>query len=153
MTGRKYILAGTLILALAAISITTTPAAAQDLGAARGRAGLARLLGIRGVAGQLNLTPDQKSQIKTILKSDQSQILQAIRDVVKARLDLIKGLPESAAELAGAQARAESLRKQVLEQIRPVLTADQQAKLQNRQQLREQRLQRLLDRLNGRIGG
>jgi len=154
MNRRKHFLTGGLMLALMLISAATLPAAAQDnFGTARGRMGLARLFGARNFVSGLNLTADQKSQIKGILKSNKTQILQTTRDLVKARLDLTKGLPEAATEFANAQLQAANLRRQILEQIKPILAPDQLAKVQEKQQLREQRLQKLLDRLNSRIGG
>ncbi len=114
---------------------------------------MARLSGVRSFIGNLNLTTDQKAQIKSILTNNKPQILQAARDVVKARLDVINGVPNAGAELANARSHAADLRKQIFEQIKPVLTADQLSRIQERKQLRTQRLQNLLDRLNKKISG
>ncbi len=153
MNRRKYFSMVTLVVALGAITVLAPLAAAQgDFQNARRQARIARVLGIEGAINQLNLTSDQKTQIKGILKTNQTQIIQAARDVVKARLDLIQGVTNSATELANAQVQAANLREQILGQIKPVLTADHLARLQQRKQNREQRLQRLLDRLNSRLG-
>jgi Spy/CpxP family protein refolding chaperone len=154
MNRKRLFIAGSLVLTLILTAVFLKPAAAQDTaGKGRARMGIARLFRAQAFVRGLNLTADQKSQIKGILQNNKTQILQAARDVVKARLDAAKGLPDAAAELANAQIQAANLRKQILEQIKPVLTADQLARVQERIQLREQRLQRVLDRLNSRIGG
>ncbi len=154
MNKYRHLLMGGFLIALMVTSAAALPAAAQDnLGMARGRTRLARLFGVHDLVGRLNLTPDQKTQIKTILQNNRPQILQTTRGVVKARLDLLKGLPDAATELANAQLQAANLKRQIFEQIKPVLAPDQLAKVQERQQQREQRLQKLLDRLNNKIGG
>ncbi len=154
MNRRRHFHAGGLILALIVLCAAALPAAGQDnFGRGRGRAGSERMLGMRNFVGGLNLTADQRTQIKSILENSKTQILQARRDCVKARLDLAKDLPSAATELANARLQAANLRKQILERIKPVLTPDQLAKVQERQQRREQRLQNMLDRLNGKIGG
>ncbi len=103
--------------------------------------------------GELNLTPDQKTQIKSILAQNKAQIIKAARDVVQARLDLVNGVQNAADELGTAQLNAFNLRTSILAQIKPVLTPDQLAKVQQMQQRRTERLQNLLDRLNQKVGG
>jgi hypothetical protein len=154
MKKRKYYLAGSLIIVLAALSVTASFAAVQKNPVrARAQFRLAQRIGIRGFVKKLNLTPDQKTQIKTVLQNNKTQIQQAARNTVKARLDLAKGYEGAAGELAAAQSQAAGLRKQIFDSVRPILTQDQLSKMQQLQQLREQRLQRKLDRLNSRIGG
>ncbi len=151
---RKILLTGGTFLAFLMIGVAVLPVAGQDhFGKARGRIGMARLSGVRSFIGNLNLTTDQKAQIKSILTNNKPQILQAARDVVKARLDVINGVPNAGTELANARSHAADLRKQIFEQIKPVLTADQLSRVQERKQLRTQRLQNLLDRLNKKISG
>ena len=154
MNKRKIILIGGLIVALAVISATVSFAAAQNNRIrARAQVRLARLIGVRAFVNKLNLTADQKTQIKSILQNSKAQMQQAARNVIKARLDLARGDDGAVSELAAAQSQAVNLRKQIFESIRPVLTPDQLSKMQQLQQLREQRLQRILDRLDGKIGG
>ena len=154
MKTKKHFLTGCILLVLVMISAAALPAAAQgNFGKARGRMGMARLFGINSFIRNLNLTEDQKTQIKSILQSNRPQILQATRDVVKARLDVLNAVPDAATEVANARLHAADLRKQIFEQIKPILTADQLAKIQERRQLGKQRLQNLLDRLNNRISG
>jgi Spy/CpxP family protein refolding chaperone len=155
MNGRKKFMIGCLALIL--ISIASLPTVAQDnVGAVGRRARMARLYRMNQFAAGLNLTADQKTQIKTIIANNKTQRLQASRDVVKARLDVANGVPNAAAELAAARQKAVNLRKSILGQMKSVLTPDQlaqvQTKMQSRQQLRAQRLQKVLDRINSKIG-
>jgi hypothetical protein len=96
----------------------------------------------------LILTPDQKTQIKSILANQKTQIRQTVRDIVKARLDLTSQTPGAEAEFVKAQAAAVHLKMQLFEQIKPVLNSDQLAKVQQRIQRKGQRLQKMLERLN-----
>jgi len=153
MRKRKYFLVSGLILASILTGVGSYAANQDNTGMARGRAGFARFLGARGFVRGLNLTDDQKTQIKGILQSNKTQILQTARDVAKGRLDLMNGVSGATTELANAQLAAANLRGQILTQIEAVLTPDQVAKVQERQQLRKQRLQKALDRLNSKIGG
>jgi Spy/CpxP family protein refolding chaperone len=155
MNGRRYFMVGCLALIL--LSVASLPAVAQgNVGAGAKRARFARLLSAKQFAAGLNLTADQKTQIKNILANNKTQILQAARDAVKARLDIANGVPNAADQLAAARLTAANLRKSILDQMKSVLTPDQlaqvQTKMQNREQLRAQRLQKLLDRINSKIG-
>jgi hypothetical protein len=157
MNGRKYFMVSCLALALSLISIASVPVVAQEkVGRAAKRVGIVRLLNAKQFAAGLNLNADQKTQIKSILEKNKTQILQAARDVVKGRLDVVNGVPNATDELAAARQKAVGLRRSILEQIKPVLTQDQLAqvkiKMQNRKQLRTQRLQKVLDRLNSKMG-
>ena len=150
---KKYFLVGGLIVVMLTISIAVSYAAVQaNPVRARAQIRLAQLIGVRGFVNRLNLTPDQKTQIKTILQNNKTQIQQAARNVVKARLDLVKGYDGAAGELVAAQSQAAGLRKQIFDSVKPILTQDQLTQVQKLQQLREQRMQRVLDRLNNRIG-
>ena len=154
MNKRRYFLIGGLAIVLGAVSVMASYAAVQgNRVRARAQIRLARMVGVRAIANQLNLTPDQKTQIKTVLQNNKIQRQKAVRNVIKARLDLAKGLNGAAGELAAAQSQVAGLKRQILNDIQPVLTQDQLAKLQKLQLRREQRLQRILDRLDSRIGG
>jgi Spy/CpxP family protein refolding chaperone len=157
MNRRKYFIMSCFALALLLASVASVAGAAQaKVEKAARRAGIARLLNAKQLAAGLNLNADQKAQIKSIIAKNKTQILQAARDVVKGRLDVINGVPNAGDELAAARQNAAGLRKSIIEQVKPVLTADQLAqvktKMQNRKQLRAQRLQKVLDQLNSRIG-
>jgi len=110
------------------------------------------LWALQGMIKELNLTADQKNQIKTVFQGCKSQFQQTRQQLLKARLELANSSDAAAGELATALSQAVALRKQVFEQIKPILTPDQLSKLQSRQQPRQQRLQKQLDQLNRRIG-
>ncbi len=152
MKRRKCVLAIGLIIILAAINLTAASAAAQNRQRAARAPMRARLLALQGMMNGLNLTADQKDQIKAVLQGTKSQFQQTSQELLKARLDLANGYDAAAGELATVLSQAVTLRKQVFEKIKPILTPDQLSKLQSRQQLRQQRLQRQLDQLNSRIG-
>jgi hypothetical protein len=99
----------------------------------------------------LNLTPEQKAPIKSILESQKSLILIAARDLVKARLDLANKVPGAELELEKARISAAKLKKELLEQIKPILNSDQLAVVQQRMQKRAERLQRILNALDRKI--
>jgi Spy/CpxP family protein refolding chaperone len=149
MNKRKFFFVAGLMFAMAAISATAS-FAQENPGRMRPRARIAMLQEfVRG----LNITADQRAQIKTIVRSHKTQIQQAARDVVKARLDMQNGVSGAPTELATALTQAANLKKQIFEEIKPVLTPDQLAKAQQLQDLKMQRLERQLDRLNSKIGG
>ena len=140
---------------VAGVALVLVLALAGIVGAQQGKRAraMARGFGIGQFARGLNLTPDQRAQIKGIIDKNKSQIVQARIQILQARLDLLKGNPNAAGELANAQVAAVNMRTSLLDQIKPLLTSDQLAQLQQRQQQREQRLQNRLDRLNKRSGG
>jgi len=96
----------------------------------------------------LNLTADQKTQIKAVIANNKAQIVSTRTQLLQARLDLLKGNTGAAAELGTAMAAAANLRTTILGQIKPILTSDQLTQLQQKQQERQQRLQQRLDRLS-----
>ena len=120
-------------------------------GALRQGAPFAQVFEVRQFIAGLNLTEDQRAQVNTVMANNRIAVLQAARDMVQARLNLLKGLPGAAADVANAQLKAEDLRAQIAGQIKAFLTSDQLAKLEKREQLREERLQKLLDNLNERL--
>jgi hypothetical protein len=99
-------------------------------------------------AKNLDLTPGQKTQIKSILANQKTQIRQSVRDVAKARHDLTSQTPGAEAEFAKARAASVYLKMQLFKQIKPVLNSDQLAKAQQRIQIKRQRLQKMRDRFN-----
>ena len=114
--------------------------------------GLARAFRAGQFVKGLNLTADQKAQIKTVIANNKTQIASTRTQLLQARLDMLKGNTGAAAELGNALTAAANLRTTILGQIKPILTSDQLAQLQQRQQQREQRLQQRLDRLNKKAG-
>ena len=118
----------------------------------RGGAILFGLPGTRHIIAGLDLTSDQKNRIKTIFTDNKSPILQATRDLVESRLGMLQGLPDATMEFANARIQAMNLKKQILEQIKPILTPDQLSLVRERQLRKEERLQSMLERLDNRIG-
>jgi len=146
MNRKNFLIAGmAMMLMLASAGI----AGAQQAKAARARG---RMAGIGQFVRGLNLTADQKTQVKDIIAKNRPQITQTRIQMLQARLDLLKGSPNAASELASATAAAANLKTSILGQIKPVLTSDQAAQLQQKQQRLEQRLQQRLDRLNKKTG-
>ncbi len=89
----------------------------------------------------LDLTDQQKEQIKTILSNHKSDIRTVAQGNLKARKDLRQAMAEGADqaslkaaydEVSAAGWNALLLRKNIGAEIRPILTAEQQAKLQKR---------------------
>lgn len=154
MMRRKGLLAAGLALCLMAGNVLAASAAAGKRGGEKGRdyAGFCSY-GVRGFVKGLNLTDEQKNQIKQVLANNRTRILEVRRDLVKARLDLAKAVPDAAAALANAQVAKADLKTQIFEQVKPLLTAEQIAKVEERRLQREQRLQQRLDRINSKIGG
>ncbi|MBN2338306.1 MAG: hypothetical protein JXP48_07175 [Acidobacteria bacterium] len=138
-------LAGTNVFAFSADGAQTPPFVQK-------RPLLGRMLQAHAFALELNLTGLQKAQIRDILVENRGQLLQAVRSRLQARLDLGNGGPESIADLANAQLQSRQLKKQILEQIAPVLNASQLALIQQRQQEREQRLRKIAGQLDARMG-
>jgi Spy/CpxP family protein refolding chaperone len=114
--------------------------------------GFERLFEARQFIAGLNLTEDQRAQVRTILTNFRTPILQATRDTVKARLDMVKGVQGAATGITNAQLEVEQLKTEILEKIKTILTPDQLDKLAKREQLREQRLQKLVDALDSKLG-
>lgn len=138
-------LAGTSVFAFSADSAQNPPSVQK-------RPLLGRMLQAHAFARELNLTDLQKAQIGDILVKNRAQLLQAVRGRLQARLELGNGGPESIADLANAQLQSRQLKKQIFEQIAPVLNASQLVLIQQRQQEREQRLRRIVGQLDARMG-
>ena len=118
---------------------------------------------LRGIflAG-LDLTDQQKDQIKTVLSGHKADIKTAVLDNLKARKDLRQAMAEGADraslkaaydEVSAAGWNALLLRKNIGTEIKPILTADQQAKLQKRLENIKKIGQLMMEnRLNRRLG-
>ncbi len=99
---------------------------------------------LRGMfLGGLDLTDQQKTQIKTILANHKADIRAVVVESVKARKDLRQALAEGTDQsalkaaydqLSAARWNALLLRRNIGSEIKPILTAEQQAKLQKRLQ-------------------
>ena len=104
--------------------------------------GPVRMFGLRQIARGLELTDEQRAQIREILEENRNQIEQARRNVLQARENLDAGFPETAEALGTAHAEAALLRVQMHEQIKQLLTAEQLNLLEERRQLRKERLEK-----------
>jgi len=122
--------------------------AGPGMGHRMGPAGVFRL---QQFARGLELTDEQKTQIREILQENRNRMEQARRNVVQARENLDAGFPETAGALGTAHAEAALLRAQIHERIKQVLTAEQLGRLEERRQLRKERLEQF-PRRSGRIG-
>jgi Spy/CpxP family protein refolding chaperone len=103
---------------------------------------------------KLNLTDDQKGQIKSIRQTMKSQTRPALVAVLTAKLKLHQDIAANSVNtndvsaLVSAESQLATLRAQVLGQIKNVLTADQQTMLTDFQQKREARMQNLINKLS-----
>jgi len=89
----------------------------------------------------LDLTDQQKEQIKTVLSNHKSDIKTVVQDNIKARKDLRQALAQGADQaslkaaydqVSAAGWNALLLRNNIGAEIKPILTAEQQAKIQKR---------------------
>ncbi len=122
-----------------------------------------RAVALRGMflAG-LDLTDQQREQFKTILSSHKADIKTVVLDNMKARKDLRQAMAEGADQaslkaaydqVSAAGWNALLLRKNIGSDIRPILTAEQQAKLQKRLENIEKIGQLMMEnRLNRKLG-
>lgn len=101
----------------------------------------------------LDLTQQQKDQVKAILTSNKDAIKAAVTDSVKARLLMNRALASGASDqdlkaafdnATNAQWNALRLRSKMIAGIKPILTPDQLARLQQRLQKVDARIQNLL---------
>jgi Spy/CpxP family protein refolding chaperone len=106
----------------------------------------------------LDLTQQQKDQIKAILASNKDAIKAAVTDSVKARLLMNRALASGASDqdlkaafdnAANAQWNELQLRSKMIAGIKPILTPDQLARLQQRLQKVNARIQNLLKKKVG----
>ncbi|MGH9325528.1 MAG: Spy/CpxP family protein refolding chaperone [Terriglobia bacterium] len=82
---------------------------------------------MRFLSRALNLTKQQKAQIKPILEHQHKAMMALRQDTSLSRQE--------------RRSKFMALRKQTMEKIRPILTSEQQAKLQQMEQRREERMQ------------
>ena len=106
---------------------------------------------LQHMARWLELTDEQKTQIREILEENRNQLEQTRRNVIQARENLDAGSPETAEALGTAHAEAALLRAQIHEQIMQLLTTEQLERLKERRQLRKERLEEFPGRF-GRAG-
>jgi len=109
----------------------------------------------------LNLTDQQKGQVKTILTNHKEEIRAATRENAKARLVLGQALARGASaqmlkaafdKVSSAEWNAVTLRSKMVAEIEQVLTPDQQTLLQQKLQKVDARIQNLLNRIDKKTG-
>jgi Spy/CpxP family protein refolding chaperone len=162
MKPNKFMAVGLAVVLLTGLFVWS--AAAQQGRNGRFNPGIAMgepgMFNLRGLVGNLNLSADQKSQIKSILTAHRQDILNATKAVLQVRADLESAVTNNndiqgaASRFAGAQVTALQLRQQIFNEIKSknILTADQLATIQQFRQAREQRLQNRLNRIDKRTG-
>jgi len=103
---------------------------------------------------KLNLTDAQKEQIKSVRQNMSPQIRPALAAVLKARMQLMQDIDSGnstdadTTALATAQVHLWTLRAAQWNQIKAVLTPDQQNTLSNFKQKMETRTQNMIDKLS-----
>jgi periplasmic protein CpxP/Spy len=106
---------------------------------------------------KLNLSDDQKAHIKSIRQSQKGQFRPALAALLTAKMQLNKdiadpnkqaAIPGDATALATAEVNVATLRNTQLNQIKAVLTQDQQTTLDNFKQKQAERTQNMINKLN-----
>ncbi len=115
----------------------------------------ARFGSFMALRGELNLTDDQKTQVRQIVKSHRVEIVPAARDVVTKgralRQAVVADKPDEAAIRAAADALGKSIgdaaviASKVKGEIKAVLTPEQQERLRKFREEREQSVDTLLN--------
>jgi periplasmic protein CpxP/Spy len=104
---------------------------------------------------KLNLSDAQKAQIKSIRQSQKGQFRPALAALLTAKMQLNKDISDNPSAittdttaLATAEAKVATLRSTQLNQIKAVLTQDQQTTLDNFKQKQAERTQNMINKLN-----
>jgi len=106
----------------------------------------------------LDLSQEEKDQVKALLNSHKEAIKAAVTDGIKAKLVMNRALASGASDqdlkaafdnATNAQWNALQLRSQMIAEIKPILTPDQQVRLQQRLQKVDARIQNLLKKKIG----
>lgn len=112
------------------------------------KGGPAGMFQLHRIVRGLELTEEQRVDIREILSENKTQVEQAIRNILEARANLDADAPESAEAFGTAHTEAALLRVQVMEQIEQILTEEQLNRLQERKQLRQQRFDKFPNRFD-----
>jgi Spy/CpxP family protein refolding chaperone len=109
----------------------------------------------------LNLTEDQKTQVKGVIESNKPQMKSIMRERMEAstalhqaiidgaQKDVLEGLHQ---RIAKAEWDGILLRQRMWTAIKPILTAQQLDQLQQNMQDRKQRLEKFLDNMDHKSG-
>lgn len=109
------------------------------MGPPRGPAGIPE---VQEIVRGLDLTDEQKSQVREILEENREQMEQARRNIIEAQENLDADFPETAEAVGTACAEEALLRAQILKQIKQLLTAEQLNLLEERRQMRKERFEK-----------
>lgn len=128
------------ILAMVLLSIRTAfpaplPQSSAQPGQQRGMRWGRRGNELSRLSKELNLTDEQKAKVKPILQNEHKQMAALRNDASLSRQE--------------KRAKFMDIRSKTLDQIHPILTEEQQAKLQQIQQKREQRMKEWHGRHSG----
>jgi Spy/CpxP family protein refolding chaperone len=126
-----------------------------------GAAALRGMFGARMFLAGLDLTDPQKEQVKTIFANHKADIKAVVQDTIQARKGLREALAAGADSVALKTAydkvsdagwKALQLLTQIGAEIKPILTAEQQAKLQKRlQNMKKLGMQMIEKRRNKKV--
>jgi protein CpxP len=143
-----------LIVAFAAVAdAQNTKTKRQTLGPGAQRAVFRAKAFLKG----LDLTDQQRDQVKTVLTNHSEEIRSAARESAKARLVLRQALAHGASDqtlkaafdkVSSAEWNAVTLRSKMVAEMEQVLTPDQQTLLQQKLQKVDARIQKRLDRID-----
>ena len=155
---RKAMLAlgAVVLLGVSAVAVTNAQNTRRNLLVQKQGAQQKVMLRLRAFWGGLNLTQQQKDQVKTILAGYKSEIQSVARQNVQDRLALrsaiVGGATNDALKTAFDKAKEDewsalTLRTKIMAEIKPMLTPDQQALLQQRIENVRTRIQNRLNRI------
>jgi len=142
--------------ALNIFGLMTTPSLAADASApAHGRF-------FQRIAERLNLTDDQKAQIKTILRSERGTLKPLVSSLHTARENLRAAIQASdanettvraaAAKVAAVEADLAVERMKIFGKIAPILTDEQRQQLSEFEQSADNFVDRAIAQANDRLG-
>ncbi len=109
----------------------------------------------------LNLTQQQKDQVKTVFANHKTEIQKVAKQTAEARMalrdDIFNGanqqtLQGALGKVSTAESDAAVLRSAIWMEIKPILTPDQLTQLQTRQQNMDRRVQNFLNRHGNNTG-
>lgn len=149
-------LGAVILLVVSVVAVANAQNARRNLQVQRQGAKQKVMLGFRAGLGGLDLTQQQKDQVKTILAGHKPDIQTVARQHVQDRLALRNaiagGATDSALKAAFDQVKedewsAVTLRTKMTAEIKLVLTPDQQARLQQRIGKVDTRIQNRLNRI------
>ncbi len=147
---RKWKISMVLVGSLLLVAVLATTAAAQQrTQRAAGIQGILQEFGIRQFVAGLQLTQAQREDIKSILQGHKTEIIEARKELLHARLALLQKDLSAPNKFGSAQANIMALGRDILAQIEKVLTPDQLAALEKRQQAQIARIEARLKRLGG----